>query len=49
MTETKGCKKCQQKNTNLKQIFLGILGFYMLGCAIYVTAQLFNNLINLFR
>jgi hypothetical protein len=49
MSETKGCKQCQQKNTNSKQIALGILGFYMLGSSIYGTIELFKLIVNYFK
>ena len=49
MSETKGCKKCQKKNTNVKQIGLAILGFYMLGSSIYGTIELFKLIVNYFK
>jgi len=49
MSEEKECKKCKQKNTSVKQILIGIAGFYTIFAAIYGTIQIIHNIINLFK
>jgi hypothetical protein len=49
MSEEKECKKCNKKNTSVKQILMGLLGFYVLGTSIYGTIQIIHNIINLFK
>lgn len=50
MSETQGCKKCNQtKGIPTKQIVSIILGTYVLFAAIYGTIELVNKLINLFK
>jgi hypothetical protein len=49
MSEEKECKKCKQKNTSVKQILMGLAGFYLLFSAIYGTIQIVHDLVNLFK
>jgi hypothetical protein len=43
------CKKCNQKPTSKAQYTTIVVGFYILGAAIYGTIVLINNLINLIK
>jgi hypothetical protein len=49
MSEEKKCKKCTKRNATIKQISMGLLGFYVLGTSIYGTIQIIHNIINLFK
>ena len=49
MSEEQGCKKCKQKNTNLKQWATGALGFRVLGTSIYGTIVLVRHLTEYLR
>lgn len=49
MSEEKECKKCKQKNTSVRQILIGVAGFYFLFAAIYGTIQIFHDIINLLK
>ena len=50
MSETQGCKKCnQKKGIPSKQIISIVGGFYILFASIYGTVTLINKLIELFR
>jgi hypothetical protein len=43
------CKKCNQKPVSKTQYATIILGFYLIGAAIYGTIKLFEKLVNLFH
>jgi hypothetical protein len=43
------CKKCNQKPTSKGQYSTIVIGFYLLGAAIYGTITLINNLISYFK
>jgi len=43
------CQKCNQKPTSKTQYATIVLGFYLLGAAIYGTIKLFENLVSLFN
>lgn len=42
------CNECNQKGISKNQIGTIILGFYLLGAAIYGTIQIVKDIINLF-
>jgi hypothetical protein len=42
------CKKCNQKPTSKSQYVIIVVGFYLLGAAIYGTIVLIKDLISLF-
>jgi hypothetical protein len=43
------CKKCNQKSTSKSQYATIVIGFYLLGAAIYGTITLINDLIFYFK
>jgi hypothetical protein len=43
------CKKCNQKPTSKRQYATIIVGFYLLGAAIYGTITLINDLVSFFK
>ena len=44
-----GCSSCKQKGIKKGQIGSIVLGFYIIGAAVYGTIVIINNLINLFK
>jgi len=44
-----GCKQCNQKSTSKGQYATIVVGFYLLGAAIYGTITLINDLIFYFK
>jgi hypothetical protein len=49
MSEEKKCKKCSKRNATIRQILMGVVGFYVLGTSIYGTIQIIHNIIALFK
>jgi hypothetical protein len=45
MSEEQGCKKCKQKNTEVKQWATVVLGFWVLGTSIYGSFVLISRFI----
>ena len=43
------CKKCNQKPASNVQYATIVLGFYLLGAAIYGTIKIFENIVSLFH
>jgi hypothetical protein len=46
---SKECNTCKQKGPGKAQITTIVLGFYLLGAAIYGTIQIIKDIFNIFR
>jgi hypothetical protein len=47
--ETKKCTKCNQSSSPIKQISMGLIGFYIIISSVYGSIQLIKEVVSFFQ